>query len=102
MRANQISRAVEDLQTDPRLAARFRRRGGKALAGYRLQATELSAIEKGELAGLLAAGMDARVAQRRPLSKPLFASLLSRHAPVLAASLFAGVVLAVWPSATVS
>jgi len=102
MQKTRISHAVEDLLTNSRLIERYRRRSDKALAGYHLSASELAAIRQGDLRGLVGAGMAAEVASRRPLSKPLFASIIVRHGAKLALPALAAIVVAVWPAATVS
>ena len=102
MARRSITSAVEELSHNPRLMRLFRRKGERALVRFRLSKSQLEAIKAGNLPGLIAAGMDPKVAARTPVSKRRYASLLLQHAPKLAPPAFAALVIALWPAATVS
>ena len=95
-----VTAAVQALARNPRLMRLFRKKPEKALVRFHLSESEVGAIKEGSLAGLVAAGMDARIVTRRPTSPILSASLLLRHGPKLAAPVFLAWALMLWPSGT--
>ena len=95
-----MTRAVDRLLTDERLMVRFRRKPAKAVAQYRLRPEEVEALQDGDLRGLLERGLDPKVAFRKPISRPLFASMLSRFGGKVAPAAFLTMALALFPVST--
>ena len=101
MTNKRITRAVEKLLTDDRLLQRFRRKPAKAMVQYRLSAEEVELVRSGDLRALLANGLDRAVVYRKPVSRPLFASMLSRFGWRLAPAALLTLMLALFPATAV-
>ena len=88
-----LDRAVRRLITDDRLLFRFRRKPAKALAKFRLSDDEIQAVTAGEMRSLLELGLDKRIAFPRPISRPLWASILVRSGTKIAPAAFVALAL---------
>ena len=90
-----LDRAVSKLITDDRLLFRFRRKPGKALARFRLSDDEIQAVKAGEMRPLLELGLDKRIAFPKPISRPLWASILVTSGAKIAPAAFVALALTV-------
>src|SRR4051794_31452994 len=95
--SRRLTKAVDGLLTDERLLARFRRKPAQAMAQYHLTREQLAMVETGDLRTLLDAGLDRRVAFRKPVSRLLFGSMLFRFGARLAPAAFLALVLLAMP-----
>jgi hypothetical protein len=97
-----VTAVIEQLSRNPRLMRLFQRKPESALARFHLSENELAAVKEGTLPGLLAVGMDPRIAMQKPASKQLLASLIFQHGAKLAPAAFLALTMALWPHATAS
>lgn len=101
MNRSALDRAALRLQESPSILARFKRKPAEALAQYRLRADEIVSLQGGDMHELVSKGLSPEIPFVRPLSRPLFASILTRAAARLASAAFAALVFALWPSSGV-
>ena len=98
MKKSALDKAAMRLQENPYILARFKRNPRSALAQYQLADDDVAALQRGDTMELIGRGLDWRIPFARPISRPLFSSILMTNAGKMAPALFAGLVLALWPT----